>query len=89
MNYLDQINRNIDDGSFNLLDPRLLLASHTSNDNLHYGGAMAADDKNDFIAAMQEEIKALNDDDVWHLELKRNIPTNAKLIILIWSFKRN
>ena len=79
---------NIDDNPHNLMDPRLLLATDTNNDNLHYGGDMAAPDRKDFIAAMQKEVTALTNDNVWQLELKKNIPTQAKLIRLIWSFKR-
>ena len=71
-----------------MMDPRLLLATDGNNDNLHYGGAMAAPDKKEFIAAMQKEVEALTKDKVWRLEPKKNIPANAKLIRLIWSFKR-
>ena len=88
INYLNLLETNADDGSQNLMDPRLLLATDTNNDNLHYGGAMAAPDKKEFIAAMQKEVEALTKDNVWRLEPKRNIPPHAKLIRLIWSFKR-
>ena len=36
----------------------------------------------------KKEIEALTKDKVWRLESKRNIPPHAKLIHLIWSFKR-
>ena len=88
INYLDLLDKNIDDGSSNLMDPRLLLATDSNNDNLHYGGAMAAPDKQDFLLAMKKEISDLTKDKVWRLELKKNIPAKAKLIRLIWSFKR-
>ncbi len=88
INYLDLLNKNIDDESSNLMDPRLLLATDSNNDNLHYGGAMAAPDKADFLQAMTKEIQDLTKDNVWRLELKKNIPPHAKLIRLIWSFKR-
>ena len=87
MNYLNLLETNLDDNSQNLLDPRLLLATDKSNDNLHYGEAMAAPDKDKFIEAMQKEVTALTNDKVWRLEPKRNIPAYAKLIRLIWSFK--
>ena len=88
INYLDLLEKNIDDGSSKLMDPRLLLATDGNNDNLHYGGAMAAPDKEEFLQAMKKEINDLTEDNVWRLELKKNIPPQAKLIRLIWSFKR-
>ncbi len=42
INHLNALETNVDDNSHNLMDPRLLLATGTNNDNLHYGGAMAA-----------------------------------------------
>ena len=70
------------------MDPRFLLAVDENNDNLHYGGAMAVHDKSEFIADMKKEVDALTKDKVWRIEPRKNIPEHAKLIRLIWSFKR-
>ena len=77
------INKNLDDGSDNLFDPRLLLASQANKDIMHYGEAMAADDKDEFIAAMVKEIKDLFATNVWELILLADLPTGAILIPLI------
>ena len=49
---------------------------------------MAADDSEEFIAAMVKEIKDLFDTEVWELILISDLPADAILIPLIWSFRR-
>ena len=56
------------------MDPRLLLATDGNNDNLHYGDAIAAPDKKEFLQAKKKEINDLTKDKVWRLELKKNVP---------------
>ena len=51
-------------------------------------GTMAAPDKTEFLQAMKKKIHDLTKDKVWQIEAKKNIPPDAKLICLIWSFKR-
>ena len=62
--YLDQTSHNLEDNTRNLLDPRCLRASTANNDNLHYGQAMAAEDKDKFVKAMKKEIKSLSESNV-------------------------
>ena len=76
------------DGTNNLVDPRLLAASMADKDTMHYGEAMKAPDVADFIRAMEKEVTDLNDTGVWKLVKKTDMPKEAKLIRLIWSFKR-
>ena len=84
---MNLLETNTDDQSLNLMDLRLLLGTDESKDNLHYGGAMAAPDKSEFIAAMNKEVDPLTKDKVWQIEPRKNILEHAKLIRLIWSFK--
>ena len=78
----------LQDGTDNLVDPRILAASMADKDTMHYGQAMKAPDVADFIRAMEKEVKDLNDTGVWKLVKKTEMPKDAKLIRLIWSFKR-
>ena len=78
----------LQDGTENLVDPRILAASMADKDTMHYGQAMQAHDKADFIKAMEKEVNDLNSTGVWKLVRKSEMPKDAKLIRLIWSFKR-
>ena len=52
MYHMGQISRNSDDGSINLI-----LAEETSQkDNLHFGEAIKADDREDFMKSIGKEI---------------------------------
>ena len=52
MDHMDLISRNYDDGSINLADPRILEAKNSQKDNPHFGKAMKADDREDFMKAI-------------------------------------
>ena len=88
MNHMDLISRNIDNNSINLADPRLLAADISEKDNLHLGEAMKADDREDFLKAMEKEVHDLNKEDVWEILPMSSLPSSAHIIRLIWSFKR-
>jgi len=88
MNYIEQINKNLNDSTSNFFDPRLFQATEANKDNLHFGDAMKAHDKDEFIKAMEKEINDLTMTKVWTLIRKSDMPSDAKLIRLIWSFKR-
>ena len=45
MQYLESINKNEDDQSLNLINPRISIATNANKDNLHYRGTVAALDK--------------------------------------------
>ena len=78
----------LQDGTSNLTDPRVLAASMADKDTMHYGQAMKAPDVEKFIQAMEKEVNDLNETGVWKLVKKTDMPKDAKLIRLIWSFKR-
>ena len=85
---MDAINTNIDDGSNNLVDPRMYSASIANKDVLHYGEAMAAEDQPEFQKAMKKEVNDLTASDVWELVDISTLPAGVRLIHMIWSFKR-
>ena len=88
MDHLQAIDTNIDDMTSNYLDPRLYAASLADKDTLHYREAMDAEDKQDFKKAMMKEVEDLTKTHVWKIIKKSDLPPDARLIRLIWSFKR-
>ena len=54
MDHMDMISRNSDNGSINLVDPRIPAAETSQKDNLHLGEAMKADDGGDFMTVMKK-----------------------------------
>ena len=88
MDHMEAINQNTDDATLNLVDPRLLAASMVDQDTMHYGDAMRAHDQQEFREAMVKEVEDLTKTHVWKLIWKSDMPKEAKLIRLIWSFKR-
>ena len=62
---MDIISRNSDDGSINLAEPRTLSAETPQKDSTHLGKAMKADDRENFMKAMEKERKDLTTEDVW------------------------
>ena len=67
MDHMDLIICNSDEGSINLVDPRILAAETSQKDNLHLGEAIKADDCEDFMKEMEKEIKCLTSEDVWKI----------------------
>ena len=59
MDHMDMISRNYDDGSINLAYPIILAAETSQKDNLHLVKSMEDDDSEDFIKAIEKEIKYL------------------------------
>ena len=78
----------LQDGTENLVNPLILAASMADKDTMHYGQAMKAHDAVDFLKAMEKEVNDLNSTGVWKLVKKSEMPNDAKLIRLIWSFKQ-
>ena len=83
MYHMDLISRNSDDGSITLAYPIILVAETFQKDNLHLGKAMKSDDCEDFMKAMEKEIKYSNTEDVWEIILKSSLSNSAHIIQLI------
>ena len=49
----------------NLADPRIISAETFQKDNPHLGEAMKTGDHEDFMKAMEKEIKYLTIEDIW------------------------
>ena len=54
MDQMDLISCNSDDGSINLVDPRIIAAETSQKDNPHLGKAMKDDDREDLMKAMEK-----------------------------------
>ena len=66
----------------------ITIAAETSQKyNSHLGKAMKADNYEDFMKAMEKEIKYFTTEDVWEILTKSSLPTSAHIIRLIWIFK--
>ena len=50
---MDLISRNYDNGTINLIYPRILATETSQKDNLHLGEAMQAGDHEDFFPSKQ------------------------------------
>ena len=54
MDHMNLISRNSDDGSINILDPRVHAAEVSQKDNPYLGKAMKADDRDDLMKAIEK-----------------------------------
>ena len=88
MDHMDLISRNSDDRSINIAESRILAAETSQKYNPHLGKAMKAADREDFMKAMEKEIKYFTTEDVWEILPKSSLPTSAHIIQLLWIFKR-
>jgi hypothetical protein len=68
-------------------DPIAFTAS-SSPDILNYNQAMKADDSDEFLKAMSEEIDAHSDNDHWELVNKDDIPAGHDVLPAVWAFRR-
>ena len=57
MDHMDLISRNYDDGSINLVDPRIIATETSQKYNIHLGKSMKADDGEDFMTSMEKEMQ--------------------------------
>ena len=64
---MDMISHNFGEGSINLVEPIILAAETSQEDNLHQGKAMKDDYHKDFTKATEKEIKGLTTEDVWEI----------------------
>jgi hypothetical protein len=67
-----------------------LLAMTVSNDpdTLQYHEAMKADDKEEFVKAMQEEVQGQIDNRVYSLVLRSSVPKHIKVLPAVWAMRR-
>ena len=74
------ISRNSDDGYITLANPSIFAAENSQKDNLHLGEAMKTYDREDFMKAMEKEIKYFTTEDVWEILPKLSLPTSPHII---------
>jgi hypothetical protein len=87
MTRLEEINESFDD----TLNHFHFLSFHTeinSNETFTFGEAMKQADKLDFVAAMEKEVQDHESREHWVIVKRSSLPTGAKPIKAIWSFKR-
>lgn len=71
----------------NHIHPLSFATQTANNEAYHFHQAMQQDDREDFLQAMKDEIKAHEDNNHWALVLRSEIG-NEPTIKAIWSFKR-
>jgi hypothetical protein len=71
----------LDDGTPNFTYP---MALH--NDVLHYGDMLQAEDRSDFVSAMQNEMAGLQD--ILQVVPRSSLPADIKPLPAVWAFKR-
>ncbi len=74
------------DGTINVLHNSVLATD--ANENYTYSQAMKQDDAKDFIEAMATEVEAHESRNHWTMVSRNTLPSGAKTIRAIWSFKR-
>jgi len=70
------------------LDPIWFLALDNANDTLTCSQMLWAPDKQEFLQAEETELKGLLDMNVWKYRRISTLPTNARLINSVWSYRR-
>ncbi len=58
------------------------------NNTFNFKQAMMQDDKEDFIKAMEKEIRDQTECGHWIAVPRKSVPVGVKIIKAIWSFKR-
>jgi hypothetical protein len=64
------------------------LAASSDPNVLHLKAAMAADDSQQFVTAMQEEVQAHVRDNNWIIIHKSTVPKDHKILPSVWAFRR-
>ena len=77
---MDLISCNSDDGSINLVEPIIIAVETSQKYNIHLGKVIKADDREDFMKAMEKEIKYLTTEDVWGILTKSSLTNSAHII---------
>ena len=80
------------DGTLNFVHPLNLMVfltkKNSNNDTYTYSQMLKLDDRASFVEAMRKEVEDHEKRKHWTIVPRKNMPTNAKTILAIWSFKR-
>ena len=76
------------DGTLNKVHEFAFAANQQQNETYTFKDAMLQDDASDFIKAMIKEISDHESNNHWTMMSRSSMPSNAKTILSIWSFKR-
>ena len=76
------------DGTLNKVYEFVFAANQQQNETYTFKDAMLQDDASDFIKAMIKEIGDHESNNHWTMMSRSSMPSNAKTILSIWSFKR-
>jgi hypothetical protein len=69
-------------------DPLLVFTASADPDTMYLHEAMKQPDKAQFKAAMQEEVKAFNENNNWTLMHHSKVPQGATVLPAVWQMKR-
>lgn len=70
------------------MDDPIAFAAKDGEDTLHYGQAMRAEDRRDFIEAMVKEVEDHVRRKHWKIVHISEVPKGHKVLDAVWSFKR-
>ena len=87
INRLDEVNELVD-GTLNEMSCFALATDIASNESYTLSQAVKQDDWESFVEAMQVEVKAHEEGGHWTMVPCLSLPSKAKPIKAIWSFKR-
>ena len=87
MNRFHEVNE-LYDGTLNTVHHMLYSSDISSNECFTFHQAMKQDDKLQFVEAMEKEIGDHESRNHWSIVHRDTLPSNAKPIKAIWSFKR-
>jgi len=86
-NKCEEVNR-LFDGTINKVFEFVFAANQQQNETYTFKDAMLQDDSDAFIKAMVKEISDHEENNHWTMIPRSDMPTSAKTILSIWSFKR-
>jgi hypothetical protein len=75
----------LDDHTTNFLHPCAFTAT-TDKDALHYGEMLQAEDRSNFVQAMQTEMAGITD--ILEVVPRSSIPMDNKPLPAVWAFRR-
>ena len=64
------------------------MTSASDNGTYTFKQMLQQEDRYEFITAMINEIKDHDDKNHWNVMLRSDLPPCAKIVLVIWSFKR-
>lgn len=87
MAQIERVNAHFD-GTLNHVHTMIFAADTGKNDIYTFKEMLQEDDKSQFIEAMLKEIAVHEDRNHWDVISRSDLPSGAKTIMAIWSFKR-